>query len=383
MRAELAPLAARYDVVVANPPYMGGNNMNRWLNGWCKKNYPDTCRDLCTCFVGRGMDLASRGGYEALITSDTCMYISSFEKMRKMLIGQTTIVAFIDTRGTNAHPDVFDANAGWVLWLGRADGLKGSYFKLNHSIAEKEAGYLEALADPGCGWFYRRDASAFETIPGSPIAYWASEVFIRNCITGQTIDDFSIFSGSQNITADNAKYLRFAWEVNFKNCNDGQRWIPYAKGGEFRRWYGDIYNVVDWSESARLYYHNNGTSNLLNEPLWYREGITYTDITSGKAHFRFLPSGCVFDKAGPSIVGFTEHLLFSLGLFNSSVSQYYFDIFNPTIHLQARDVKAMPILLLDCDEDLISSLVSPCVQLSRRDWEQSETCLEFVRHPML
>ena len=96
---ELQPLAESYDVVVANPPYMGSNNMNRWLNGWTKKNYAETCKDLCTCFIKRGMNLAAIGGYEALITSDTCMYISSFEKMRKMVIDETSIIAFIDYFG--------------------------------------------------------------------------------------------------------------------------------------------------------------------------------------------------------------------------------------------------------------------------------------------
>lgn len=112
LHAELLPLSERYDVVVANPPYMGSNNMNKWLAGWTKNTYPDSKRDLCTCFIERGQNLAVGHGYEALITSDTCMYISSFEQLRKNILSRSTIVGFIDTRGTNAYPDVFDANAG-------------------------------------------------------------------------------------------------------------------------------------------------------------------------------------------------------------------------------------------------------------------------------
>ena len=146
LRAELEPLARRYDVVVANPPYMGSGNMNKWLSAWTKDNYASTSKDLCTCFITRGMGLAWESGYVALITSDTCMYIASFEKMRKEIIDKTSIITFIDTRGTNAHPDVFDANAGWILWNAPADGIHGSYFKLNHPIVEKEARLLRPMA---------------------------------------------------------------------------------------------------------------------------------------------------------------------------------------------------------------------------------------------
>ena len=172
LQAELQPLAERYDIVVANPPYMGSNNMNKWLADWTKRAYPDSKRDLCTCFIERGQNLTIDRGYEALITSDTCMYISSFEQLRKNILSRSTIVCFIDTRGTNAHPDVFDANAGWVLYNAFVEGVKGSYFKLNQAIAAKEAGLLEALANPDCEWRHKQASSAFGLIPGSPIAYW-------------------------------------------------------------------------------------------------------------------------------------------------------------------------------------------------------------------
>ena len=369
-------------MVVANPPYMGSSNMNSWLSGWTKKRYKEVHKDLCTCFIKRGFSLSDDRGYEALITSDTCMYISSFEKMRKEIIEQTSIVSFIDTRGTNAHPDVFDANAGWVLWNHPGANIKGSYFKLNHPIPEKSQRLLEALADPDCGWFYRADAEGFGAIPGSPIAYWATEHFIDNCREGSSVSSYACFTGSQNITADNAKYVRFSWEVSLGGCSEQGTWVPYAKGGDFRRWFGNIDSVVNWSTPARSFYAANKTSNLLDNSLWYSEGITYTDITSGKSHFRYLPSGCVFDKAGPSIVCFNLPLWGVLGLFNSSTAQYYFDIFNPTLHLQTRDVKAMPIKAAVNEDERIQKLVVENVRLSQLDWDSFECSKGFKRHPL-
>ena len=382
LQAELEPLSRRYDVVVANPPYMGSSNMNSWLSGWTKKRYKEVHKDLCTCFIKRGFSLSDDRGYEALITSDTCMYISSFEKMRKEIIEQTSIVCFIDTRGTNAHPDVFDANAGWVLWNHPGANIKGSYFKLNHPIPEKSQRLLEALADPDCGWFYRVDAEGFGAIPGSPIAYWATDHFIDNCREGSSVSSYACFTGSQNITADNAKYVRFSWEVSLGGCSEQGTWVPYAKGGDFRRWFGNIDSVVNWSTPARSFYAANKTSNLLDNSLWYSEGITYTDITSGKSHFRYLPSGCVFDKAGPSIVCFNLPLWGVLGLFNSSTAQYYFDIFNPTLHLQTRDVKAMPIKAAVNEDERIQKLVVENVRLSQLDWDSFECSKGFKRHPL-
>ena len=382
LQAELEPLSRRYDVVVANPPYMGSSNMNSWVSGWTKKRYKEVCKDLCTCFIKRGFSLSDDRGYEALITSDTCMYISSFQKMRKEVIERTSIVCFIDTRGINAHPDVFDANAGWVLWNHPGVNIKGSYFKLNHPIPEKGQRLLEALADPDCGWFYRADAEGFGAIPGNPIAYWATDHFIDNCREGSSVSSYACFTGSQNITADNAKYVRFSWEVSLGDCSEQGTWVPYAKGGDFRRWFGNIDSVVNWSTPARSFYAANKTSNLLDNSLWYSEGITYTDITSGKSHFRYLPSGCVFDKAGPSIVCFNLPLWGVLGLFNSSTAQYYFDIFNPTLHLQTRDVKAMPIKAAVNEDERIQKLVVENVRLSQLDWDSFECSKGFKRHPL-
>ena len=383
LQTELLPLAERYDIVVANPPYMGSNNMNKWLADWTKRAYPDSKRDLCTCFIERGQNLTIDRGYEALITSDTCMYISSFEQLRKNILSRSTIVCFIDTRGTNAHPDVFDANAGWVLHNAFVEGVKGSYFKLNQAIAAKEAGYLEALANPDCGWFYRCESYQFQHAPGCPLAYWMNKSFFDSFGAGVSIDDLSNFTGSQNITGDNNKYLRFRWEVNFATVGTQGDWVPYAKGGDYRRWYGNIDLVVDWSESGRLFYKKNSTSNLLSDEYWFKEGITYNAITSGKPHFRYMPNGCIFDKGGPSIIALGDRLPIVLAFLNSTTCEHYLDAMNPTLNLQVKDIKSLPLLIDEMNADKITSIALECIALSKTDWNQQETSEGFVRHPLI
>ena len=242
---------------------------------------------------------------------------------------------------------------------------------------------MEALANPDCGWFYRRSADAFSAIPASPIAYWMPTSFSESFINGISIDEISDFTGSQNITGDNNKYLRYRWEVDSAKIGKGSGWIPYAKGGEYRRWYGNIDHVVDWSERGRAFYKSNATSNLLSKEYWFREGITYNAITSARPHFRYMPEGCVFDKGGPSISGLNEHLAVVLAFLNSTTCESYLDAVNPTLNLQVKDIKTLPLLLDAVNESNLESLVQENISLSRSDWDAFETSWDFAHHPLV
>ncbi len=373
-------LSRRFTCTVANPPYMGSSSFNSFMSKWVKKNYPDVKSDLCTCFIERNLSLAKVGGFASLVTSDTCMYLSSFVAMRTSLIDNNTILTFVDTRGTNAHPDVFDANAIWVLRHGRLDGYEGSYFKLNHRIPEKAGALLEAIQNPDCGWFYRRNADTFKQIPGTPIAYWMPTSLVGAFNEGRSIGGDSDYTGSPNITGDNDKYLRFHWEI--AQSRKESKWRTYSKGGEFRRWYGNLIHVVDWSYPARQFYCDNKTSTLLPEKYWYQGGITYTMLTSGKACFRYIQNGCIWDKSGPVICRLGNHLKTWLAFLNSYVAQQCLDALNPTMNLQVKDVKSLP-LLYECDEVEDSALVDECVDISKSDWDSFETSWDFKRNPLV
>lgn len=227
---------------------------------------------------------------------------------------------------------------------------------------------------------YEADQSNFSKIPGSPVAYWVSASFIQAFEKGISIDKISDFTGSQHKTADNERFLRSWWEID-SNVIINNNWIFYIKGGEFRKWYGNIELVVDWRESARNFYTSNATSNMIKERYWFKDGITYTSLTSSVNGFRYLPPVGVFDIKGPSIID-VQHLYYCLGFFNSKVAMMYMKLLNPTITLQVKDVKNTPLIIDKHYIDSIEILAKKNVENSTCDWDFFETSWDFKRHPL-
>ena len=384
-RGQLEALSRRFDVVAANPPYMGSSSFNPFVAKWIKKRYPDSCRDLCTAFIERGYKLAKERGYAAMVTMQSWMFLGSFEKMRERMIERAGIVSM-----AHIGPRAFDAIGGEVvnvtasvLYNAPLSG-GGSYVRLVHIAGSepKRAALLEAIRNPDCGWFHRADASTFHDIPGSPIAYWASEAMLDNFTKGISVADYSNFTGSRHKTADNDKYVHLWWELS-KVEVDNKEWIFYAKGGDYRKWYGNINEVVCWTSQAKEFYTTNKTSNMLSEDLCFSSGITYNDITSGSQHFRFFPPIGAFDMAGPTMCGLGPNLYQTLGLLNSSTSSLYFSMLNPTLHLQVKNVKQLPILDAVLQSETCKALSQDCVIKSTLDWNSQETSWEFKRNPLV
>lgn len=379
-------LARRHDCVVANPPYMGSSSFGPFMSKWVKKNYPDVKSDLCTCFIERGFGLAKARGYAAMITMQSWMFLGSFEKMRSSLIGDKAILSML-----HLGPRAFDAIGGEVVnvtanvvYNGHAT-LEGAYVRLvDISGTEfKRKKTLEAIANPGCGWFYHRNAETFKQIPGTPIAYWASDGLLSAFSLGHSITDFSDYTGSQNKTGDNNLYLRLFWEVGARSVGRKGSWATYSKGGDFRRWFGNLNWLVSISKDAIEFYRSNQTSNLLASNYWYSEGVCYTMLTSGRPSFRLLPPTGGFDMAGPCICNLGSNRNWTLGFLNCSIAADVLSMLNPTLNMQARDIKALPVLISDEYKPAIDDLVDSCVSISKTDWDSFETSWDFKRHPLV
>lgn len=242
-------LARRHDCVVANPPYMGSSSFGPFMSRWVKRNYPDVKSDLCTCFIERGFDLAKDRGYAAMVTMQSWMFLGSFEKMRSSLIDVKAIVSM-----AHLGPRAFDAIGGevvnvtaGVVYNGRA-ACEGAYVRLvdiNGSEAKRQKA-LEAIRNRDCGWFYRREAETFKRIPGTPIAYWASDAMLGLFANNPQISDVA-FPKQGSTLGNNELFLRRWYEVS----NGSSRWFPCMKGGVFRRWYGNQTYVVDWADDGK------------------------------------------------------------------------------------------------------------------------------------
>lgn len=389
-------LARRHDCVVANPPYMGSSSFGPFMSKWVKKNYPDVKSDLCTCFIERGFNLAKDRGYAAMITMQSWMFLGSFEKMRSSLIGSKSILSML-----HLGPRAFDAIGGEVvnvtadvIYNGRA-ACEGAYVRLvdiNGSEA-KRLKLLEAIKNPDCGWFYRRDAETFKQIPGAPIAYWALDEEISAFhMMGKVSDSIDVRLGMT--TADNNLFLRRWWEPSNTKCTlqaespeDVIKWCPYNKGGDFRKWYGNRTFVINWEnggEKIRTFTDANGRvrSTVPNEQFYCRECLTWSKISSGRIAVRFLPKGSLFDVAGASGFAPRGALLPAIGFLNSEIAMHMLSYLSPTLNFEGGTVRSLPF-----ENNGESSLVSTCVEraisISCEDWDSFETSWDFKRHPLL
>lgn len=374
MQHVLKALSSRVDCVVANPPYMGSSSFNSWVSTWLKAEYPNEKGDLCTCFIKRSLSLAKTTAYSAMITMQSWMFESSYEKMRLDTMSKLYFSSLVQL-GIKAFKDIGNdvvQTCAFCLCNSSSTVDRITAIKLDDvkSHEQKQAEFFNKER------WYQIDINEIKAIPGMPFsAYWAPKELIGAWANCSYVEQFGTYTGSQNVTGKNDTYVRLHWEVSRSSIKEDY-WVPYAKGGSFRRYYGNILHVVDWRQPARDYYSTNPSSNLLDSSLWYKEGITYSAVTSRGTGFRYLPKGCVFDKGGASIIT-TSNLYDLLAILNSRIASLLFTVLNPSINLQVRDIKALP-LIMPGD----SSMADSChllVGLSRDDWDEAETSLGFQR----
>ena len=370
-----AIMAQKYEVVATNPPYAGTSNLSAKVNNFVKKHYPDSKADLFAVFIERCGEMLKKNGFQAMITMHSWMFIGSFENLRYKLITKQMINMI--HLGIKAFEEIGNdvvQTCAFVICKKTVCNYSTVFSRLvdYKNFYEKEQGFFDKKN------ILIANCNNFEKIPSVPYAYYVSLQFISNFKKAKRIEDYGKLTGSQNITGDNETYLKLFWEVDSNEI--GNRWRLYAKGGDYRQYYGNLSYVVDWSEKARMFYASNKTSNLLSEEFWYKEGITYSAITSRGTGFRYLPTGCIFDKGGPSI-NLDYNMTEILALLNSNVAKYYFWVFNPSINLQIKDVKNFPIIISSNQQ--IESKAMWNLKCCKTDWDSFETSLDFTRHPFI
>lgn len=376
-------LTQKYDVVCTNPPYMGGSGMNATLSDFIKKNYSDYKSDLFSAFVVKCTKMAKLEGYLGFLTPYVWMFIQSYEKMRNYIYSTRTIETLIQFE-YSAFEEATVPICTFVLKNSKVR-KNGAYLRLTEfrggmEVQRQKA--LEAISNHKCGFYYESNAENFSKIPGSPVAYWVSENFVR-AFENKKLYTYSI-SPSQNITGNNNKYVRKFWELKKEKIGDKDSWIFYAKGGGYRKWWGNLTDIVNWTPEARyIYQHGDGkhASQIINRNYWYKKRITWGLITSALPSFRIMPEGATFDKGGSTIIVNESIYDFTIGLLNSKVYLYVATILNPTLNFQVKDVCSMPIL--SNHKNKIDNLVKENIELSKKDWDSFETSWDFEGHPLI
>jgi tRNA1(Val) A37 N6-methylase TrmN6 len=388
-------LSQRYHVVVANPPYMGSRGMNAALKDLVKDQYPDSKSDTFAVFIERGFDLLYPKGYHAMVTMEAWMFLSSYEKLRSKLLKEAAVLAMVHMPYLGKGGTSMGINFGTAATILRNNPqseLTGSFSCVRYYEIDEQGVPLEFPVQNER--LTTATSADFQKIPGSPIAYWATDSFREAFQNPSLSEKFQTRLGLS--TANNDRFLRLWPEVSFQGiCMDALdrtmaiqsslKWFSYEKGGVFRKWFGNHDYVVNWEndgweirhfgeEEGRIRSHN------YNLELIFREGITWSDITSGTNAFRLMPPGFLFDGRGSS--GFVRNdgsVNIILGILNSRVINAAISMINPTLSVNVGEIARLPYPSLTAKErHLVANNVTTLISKHKSDWDTYEISWDFT-----
>lgn len=382
-------LAKQYDAVIANPPYMGNKYLNPNLKTYLKKNYQGYEKDLFSAFMIRDLQLTKESGQLGFMSPFVWMFISSYENLRAHFIDQATITSLIQLEYSG-----FDGATvpicTFTLAKTHVTGFTGSYIRLSDfKGSENQAPKtLDAIKNPNCGWFYTAKPDDFKKIPGNPIAYWISNS-IRKVFSD--CESLSVYAPAKKgmMTGDNNRFIRKFWEISesniFKKCNShsesltsDKKWYPLNKGGDFRRWYGNEEHVVNFKKDGEELkkFEKYGER---NPELYFKEGLSWTKITSSFFSVRYSSTGHLYDDASCVCVAKDNTNLYSIiGLLNSNVASLLLSSISQTLNFSPGEISRIPTKLLLSDET-----IRKLILFSKSDWDSYENSLDFTENPII
>ncbi|MEJ9151597.1 BREX-1 system adenine-specific DNA-methyltransferase PglX [Bacillus smithii] len=389
-------LALKYEVVVTNPPYH--NKYNPVLKKFMNDNYKDYKSDLYSAFIYRCTQMTGENGFAGLMTPFTWMFISSHENLRKYIIENQSISSLIQLE-YSAFTEATVPICTFVIQNQNRTSI-GEYIRLEEfKGADLQPIKVKEAVKNNVDYRYSCDSKSFNAIPGSPIAYWA---------TSQVRDIFKRYLSLQEIaeprqglaTSNNNRFLRLWHEVAYLNigfgCKSSQeaqeskkKWFPYNKGGEFRKWYGNQEYLINWENdgkevkdyAAKLY--KSYTRTIKNISYYFKEGITWSFVSSAKFGVRYSPVGFIFDVGGSSAFPDKNYLYYLTSFLISKVAFHLLQYLNPTLNYQVGNIKALPIVIDESFKNKIDKLAIRSINYSKTDWDSFETSWDFKQHPFL
>lgn len=382
-------LVQKYDVVVTNPPYMGGSGMNARLSDYVKKVYPDSKSDLFACFMERADAFVKENRFTSLITMESWMFLSSFEKLRDKVNLNKTIVNMVHMPYLGKGGTSLGINFGTAAVVMKKGHIRNYAAQYEYTVYYEcdEEGVPFVFPTKNERWKTATQEN-FSKIPGSPVAYWISDALLKCFETGTLMIDLAKPRQGMS-TCDVNRFTKMWQEVSVKKTNllNGRNiggWVRYNKGGNFRKWYGNKEYVVYWGEKGEELINNNAL--LRNREVYFLPFIAWTKISSGGTGFRLFEENFLFDGAGGSLflessTVTTEYLL---ALLNSRVVTKILDIISPTLNFNENHIAAIPVIV--CEERKqreIGFVTDECISLSQSDWDSFETSWDFAEHPLV
>ena len=387
-QAEL--LSNKYYLVVTNPPYM--NKLEKSFKDFAKEYYDSYSKDLFSMFIYRNFDFCKENGYCSFITPFNWMFIPRFNDLRSFIIHNKTISSLIQLE-YNAFTEVAMVPVATFVFCNNHlpnYEYNGTFFKLSEfkgGMDVQKEKVLDAINNKDLNYVFYSNSRKFLNIPGTPIAYWVSD---KVSLIFQNSDNMKkyINSFSGIISGNNGKFLRYWYEVSSKkisfykeNMNDvdlkNSYWIPYNKGGDYRKWYGNLEYVIDWSNGP----NDKKRGKAQMSDFYLKKFVTWSRI-SLTFSARYVPSGCLWDINGCGIFG-EKYLYYIQALLCSKVGLVFFKIINPTLGFQVEDMFNFPIIFRENYHDDINKLVKRNIEIAKLDWDSFETSWDFKIHPLL
>ena len=386
-------LAQKYDAVVTNPPYMADSGMSGRLLSYVKENFAPYNNDLYSCFIKKTTTMLKPKRFTALMTSYTWMFLTAFSKMRKNMLNSNSIITLVQPEYHAFFKEAFVPICSFVL-TNNSMNYAGEYIQLAKftGAEEQEVRTLEAIKDKSCGYRFSVRQSMFYQIPDMPIAYWLKPSTAELFINGSLLSKYADLRQGL-ITGDNERFLRLWSECDAQKIstfNDtNKKWFFYHKGGEYRKWYGNMTLVVNWeNDGFEIVNFRDGKGKQRSRPqnvrYYLREGFTWTALTVADFNVRYMPEGGIFDAKGSS--GFCKNpddLKYIIGLCNSKVSMEFLSFLAPTMDYSAGAVGKVPTTISADKKTEVSDIVENCIQSSKDEWNCYEISWDFKKHPLV
>ncbi|MBO5754263.1 MAG: BREX-1 system adenine-specific DNA-methyltransferase PglX [Proteobacteria bacterium] len=394
-------LKTRYAIVITNPPYL--NKYDKTLKSYIQKHYKDYSGDLFSIFIYRCLQFCISKGYSGLLTPNVWMFIKSYKKLRQYITQQHSITTLVQM-AKGAFFSIATVDVCAFVIQSQKPNQKGIYFRLEDftgNLNLQREKLLEAIQNRESSYRYEASQELFHALPGNPIGYWAGNAILKAFQTGCPLETHA--SPRQGLaTTNNNQYLRLWHEVQYDHIGFDMdretaisspiKWFPYNKGGEFRKWYGNQYYIVNYQYNGKSIKHDVLTKYpylktpdfvVKNPETYFNPCLSWSKISSGSIAFRYFPQGFLYDVSGCSIFFKKDTDLYDYaGFLNSIVCSKLLEIISPTLNYETGHIAILPILSQQ-DDERIQQLVQENIQISKTDWDTSETSWHFKKHPLI
>ena len=386
-------MSNRYWIVSTNPPYMGcRKGMNPILKKYVEKNYPESKSDLYSCFIDRCINMIKENGLVSMITQQSFMFTDDYKELRSKMMKNVYFVNMAHL-GADAFPEINGEVVQTTAFVvGKSTNVKNIYkgvFSrlLNYPCDDKKDELKNSKN------LYLCTMETYGNVKATPFSYWLSDSMRK------TFDSKKTFEECGNpragiTTGDNDSFLRLWFEVENGNVEfsgdsvetfhkTGKKYIPYNKGGEKVKWYGNRDYVIMFDKKHYDILSNQG-NHLPSRQYYMRECITWSDISGRSFAARYCPKGSVFDVKGSCGFPNDKDFWFSIALLNCNLTPLYIDSLNPTTTTQVGDLKRIPILPMNEQiKNEVELLARECVRLAKEDWDLDETSWDFSRNTLI